>query len=213
MKRNILLILCAIFFVILSSLPASALTIDLVYEFDGNSLGTTSYGTVDVAESGGNLNFTITANTANLGGGDIHEFYFNLLSPPDPVTGLAVTSGNWTGNAFSVLSQNPSIAGGAGAAFDWGVNFGNGAGPSGNGTLTIAIFTLSADQDLTIADLMELSSLNNTPDVLFAVHFQGTSIFGADSETVGGQVPIPAPIFLLGTGLVGLVGFRKRTKP
>lgn len=142
MKTNILSAFCTILFVSFLSMPASALTIDLVYEFDGNSLGTTSYGTVHVAESGGDLTFTITANTVNLGGGDIHEFYFNLLSPPDPVSGLMVTSGNWTGTPYSILGPNPSIAGGAGAAFDWGVNFGNGDGPSGNGTLINAIATL-----------------------------------------------------------------------
>lgn len=221
MKRKTLLIICMLFLGMMIGSPAFGLSIDLVYEFDGNFLGTTSFGTVDVTENvnGSDLDFTITANTANLGGGDIHKFYFNLLTPP-VFTGLAVTSGNWPNTPYSLIGPSPSIAGGAGAAFDWGVSFGNGGGPPGNGILTTAIFTLSADQDLSITDLLEWSSPNNTPDVLFAVHFQGTDIFNAypnsnpGSETVGGGMttPIPTPVLLLGTGLIGLAGFRRKLK-
>ncbi len=212
--RMVMLLAVSILFFLSS--PVHALVIDLNQEFDGNSSGTTSYGTVTVTQNGNDLDFIITANTANLGGGDIHEFYFNLTSPPDPVTGLAVTVGNWlsASSKFTILGPNPSISGGAGASFDWGVSFGNGGGTSGNGVLTTATFTLSADQTLLVDDLLEWTATNNTPDVYMAVHFQDTDIFNADSEMVGGgaHAPVPAPIYLLGTGLIGLVGFRGRRR-
>ena len=83
------------------------------------------------------------------------------------------------------------------------MNFGNGAGSSGNGVLTSATFTLMADQPLSIADLLESSfASGGSIETQFAAHIQGTELFvGADSETVGGIVPEPATGALVALGL------------
>jgi len=202
---------------LVATTAAQAVVVDLVHEFDGNSDGITSFGTITILNGApGKVDFTIAANTTNLMGGDIHEFYFNL---PFDVTGLMVLgeggASDETIGPFSIIGPNPSIAGGAGASFEWGVNFGNGGGAPGNGTLTTATFTLMADLNLSEGDFVsEMSFPNNTPPVFLAVHFQGTDIFGADSETVGGgngvtKVPEPTTLLLLGLGLAGL-GFARR---
>lgn len=185
---------------------ASATTMNLVHEFDGNADGLTSFGTVDLVQDGLFVDVTITANTANLMGGDIHEFYFNLPGTLSDTLALSDSGGvsDETIGAFS-LDIPPSVAGGAGASFEVGVSFGNGASANGNGTLTTATFSLTASGGLLVDDLLtELSDPNNTPDVYMAVHFQGTDIFGADSETVGG-VPEPGSLALLGLGGLALL--------
>jgi hypothetical protein len=198
--------------------PAHAdFLIDLVYEFDGNSpAGTTSFGTVELTQNGLFVDVEIIANTTNLDGGDIHEFYFNLPDGID-IGSLVVSGSGGVSNLpimdFSTLGVNPPVAGGAGASFDTGINFGNGAGPPGNGLLTTATFSLTADGGLLISDfLSEFSFPNNTPPVLVAVHFQSADVFGAGSETVGGPAVIPEPSSLFVISLIGISLFQRRTR-
>ncbi|XAL98605.1 PEP-CTERM sorting domain-containing protein [Phycisphaeraceae bacterium D3-23] len=192
---------------------ASAVTLDLLYEFDGNANdGLTSFGTVDLVQDGAAVDVTITANTTNLVGGDIHEFYFNLPGAVDVNTLVLSDSGGVSNQAigtFTLLGANPSITGGAGASFDTGVGFGNGGGPPGNGTLTTATFSLTATGGLLVGDfLTELSSNNNTPDTFFAVHFQSADVFNAGSETVG-HLPEPGSLALLGFGAMAALRRRR----
>ena len=203
--------LCAVAVGVCVVSAASADTIDLIHEFDGNSNGLVSYGTIDLVQNGLLVDVTITANTGNLGGGDIHEWYFNLPGAVDLNTLAISGEGGTSSHAIGTFSPlvNPSVTGGAGSSFDAGVSFGNGGGPPGNGTLTVATFSITATGGLLVSDfLSELSASNNAPDVYAAVHFQSTSVFSpADSETVGG-VPEPTSLALLSLG--GLLLTRRR---
>jgi hypothetical protein len=215
---------CAAALCLLGAVSAQASIINLVHEFDGNSDGTTIFGTVELTQNGTDVDVEIIANTLNLDGGDIHEFYFNL---PFAVTNLSVLNSGGTSDkaigTFSIIGPNPTVVGGAGASFDWGVSFGNGAGTPGNGLLTTASFTLHADQDLLVSDLLAITSdPSNTPPVAVAVHFQIANIFGAGSETVGGEpsritvhsTPEPASVLVwLGVACsFGTVSWLKRRR-
>jgi len=206
-KRSIFCVI--LLMMTLTAGSAAAYTFDLKYEFDGD-LPVLTYGTVDVTQSGDDLLFIITVDTTTVLGtnADIHELYFNLTFTP---TNLAITADNHPNNAYTLLGPNPSVTGGAGASFDWGVSFGNGGGPAGNGTLQYASLTLSADEALSVSNLFELSYPNGIPPVNVAVHFQGTAT-SPGSETIGGyyEVPLPGAMWLFGSGLMGLAGLRRK---
>lgn len=191
--------------------------VDLRHEFDGNSNGSVVYGTIMLAQNGNDVDFVIVADTSALVGGDIHEFYFNLPDLIDVDTLSISNSGgvsNQSISPFTLLGSGFSVVGGAGASFDGGVNFGNGGGPNGNGTLTTATFTLSAPSGLSAADfLSETTSSSQSPEVHLAVHFQASNVFGAGSETIGGAAAIPEPAAGLGFGLlVGWAGLARRRR-
>ena len=201
-----LLLLAALAPIAMAATPAEALTFTLDTEFDTGLVG--PHATVDVTESGGGLDFVVSLAGTDLGAGaDLHEFYFNLAGDPTNVT---LSSSQVVNTAFS-LDVDPPVAGGAGSSFEYGVNFGNGAGPPGNGVLTTASFRITADQPLTLADLEVLSQTSGGILAHAALHVQGTSLVtGADSETVGGVIPEPGAVLLLGTGFAGLALMGRR---
>lgn len=187
---------------LLVSVAASALTIPLNVEFDDGTIG--NYGSVTVTENAGDLDFSVSLAGTTLGAGsDLHEFYFNLVGS---FTGLSISNTNAPNTAY-VLTANPSVAGGAGSSFEWGVSLGNGAGPPGNGVLKLATFRISANEALTLAALEQTSSTSGSGvTVNVAAHVQGTSLVsGVTSETVGGAIiPEPGTLALASLGLVGL---------
>lgn len=185
--------------------PASGLTIPLSVEFDTGASG--SFGSVAVTESGGDLDFSVSVAGGALGSGaDLHVFYFNLAGS---LTGLSISNTNAPNTAYT-LTTNPSVAGGAGSSFEYGVNLGNGAGPPGNGVLALALFRISANEPLTLASLAQTSSTSAGVTVNVAAHVQGTSLApGSTSETVGGVIPEPGTLALLAFGVAGL-GFAGR---
>jgi hypothetical protein len=203
-----ILALLALGWISMAPTTASALSFTLSTELDTGVTG--PFASVDLTESAGTLAFVITLDLDELGpSADLHQFYFNLTGN---VVGLAISDTNAPNYPYS-LAANPSIAGGAGSSFDWGVSFDNGGGAPGNGRLQIAEFTLSANQGLTIGQLIESSFASGGDiEINMAAHVQGTSLLtGASSETIGGIVPIPEPstglLFL--TGLMGLAAQRR----
>jgi hypothetical protein len=120
-------------------------------------------------------------------------------------------------NTAYLLSLAPPVAGGAGSDFDYGVSFGNGAGPPGNGVLQQASFLIlpvDPNESLSLDDFLnaEWSSAAGGKIVAdAAAHVQGTSLMdGSSSETVGGVVPEPRTGLLITCGL--LLAARRATR-
>jgi len=186
--------------------PARALTLPITFEFDDGVEG--DFGTVVIEEDGSGGIFIEVSVGPDLGSNaDLHYFYFNLISD---VPDLVISSDDPVATAYS-LAAGSSVRGGAGSSFDYSVFFGNGAGPSGNGTLQTATFTLSSlSTALSLADFFELSSTSQGLESNFAVHVQSTST-RAGSETVGAVIPEPTTIALMACGLLGLAAAGRRS--
>ena len=188
--------------VLITPVCASALSFGFEVELDGPTGG--NFATLSITEHDGALDFEIAlAIDSDLGDeADLHAFYFNLIGDFGALE-IESTDPHHPKSPYTLRSE-PSVLGGAGSSFDYGVLFGNGAGPRGNGTLQYASFTISADQPLSIEDLFELSTAQGGEvEIFFAAHFQSTDFgYGSDSETVGVViVPEPATGALLACGL------------
>jgi hypothetical protein len=187
---------------LLVATQAAALSFSLSSEFDGVE-PVADYATVAVTQNanGDDLDFSIALNDLLGPREDAHQFYFNLIGS---FTGLSIISSNAPNTEYRLIAS-PEVVGGAGSSFDFGVNLGNGAGQPGNGVLTLATFTLSADQALMPSDLLESSYTSQGIEAQVALSVQSTST-RPRSETVGGVVSLPEPstVLLLAAGLAGL---------
>jgi hypothetical protein len=133
---------------------AASLTLPLDVEFDDGVVG--DFGTVFIEErSHGKLAITISLTGALGPDADLHEFYFNLADDLD-IDRLVLSHARCMGSGDDGfgscktdfdLEEDPSVRGGAGSSFDYGVNFGNGSGSKGNGQLLAATFKLTAYGD------------------------------------------------------------------
>ena len=188
--------------VLITPVCASALSFSFEVELDGSSSG--SFATLSITEHDDALDFEIAlAVDSDLGNeADLHAFYFNLIGDFGDLQ-IESADSHHPKSPYT-LHSDPSVFGGAGSSFDYGVSFGNGAGPRGNGTLQYASFTISADQPLSIEDLFQASAAKGGEvEIFFAAHFRSTDFgYGSDSETVGVVVvPEPATGALLACGL------------
>jgi len=185
---------------LLLATQATALSLPLTTVFQGVEPDA-DYATVAVNQSGEDLEFTIALNGLLGPGEDANRFYFNLIGS---FLDLEITASNAPRREYRLLA-NSRAGGGAGSPFDFAVKLGRGASRSGNGVLTLATFTLSADQALDSSDLLESSFTGRGIEALMALRIQGTST-RRGLATVGGlmHAPEPSTALLLAAGLAGL---------
>lgn len=173
---------------------------------------TGSYGTVQVDQVSGGLEFRITLNPSVGPKADLHEFYFNL---PDQIAGLHLSGSGCGGGSCTTpfeLQFGKPTSGGAGARFDYRVNFGNGGSAKGNGNLQMATFRLDANGPLQLdPSPFDSSFTSRHLEVIFAAHVPGmrgiAATIGSTNVTV---VPEPATAALFGLGLLGIAWAGRR---
>jgi hypothetical protein len=172
---------------------ANALTYSLDIELDTGR--TSDFIRVDIVENGDDaLDFIIAIDSDLLGAdADLNALYFNIDDSLVDPEGLRIEWSNAPVTAYQLVAAR-GVRGGAGSAFDFSIDFGDGASSRGNGVLQVASLTLTG---LTLESLSESSyASGGSIEIGLAAHVQGTSLYpGVTSETLGGSlsaVPEPA---------------------
>ena len=161
-----------------------------------------NYAQVDVLESGGNLNFTVTALAPT--NWKFSNFYFNLGGSTGAITLTGLPLG-WNADT----DQNVSEFG----------EFSDGAKGTGKSLQSVFSFTADGTNTLSFANL-----LANDEGWIFAGHVQCSgrggnvcsSVDGETSHHIAGPdispIPIPGAIWLFGTALMGFISMSNRKK-
>ena len=161
-----------------------------------------NYAQVDVLETAGNLNFTVTALEPT--NWKFSNFYFNLGGSTGAISLTGLPSG-WSAET----SQNVS---------EFGV-FSDGAKGNGNSLQSVFSFTADGTNTLSFANL-----LANNVGFIFAAHVQCSGRGGNQCSSVDGEtshhiagpdispIPIPGAIWLFGTALMGFISMSSRRK-
>lgn len=217
---------------------ADTLTFELGHVFTGSGTpaGDVPWVVVTFEEiANGDVRLTIdtrgllTSATDGLTGSEfVSNFFFNFDTAT--ITGLQLVFDEELSDPFEfplggdngIFIGNNDQNAGAGTMFDVNINL---PPPPGgpNNTLNsphIAVFTISADQDLTKDDFDFLSANGDPKDWPVAAHVQsltgGASAWITDGGGPGGtdidEVPEPSSLVLLGAGALGLFGFGRRRR-
>jgi hypothetical protein len=182
MYRTASIILLLTTFILVS---ATSFAEDLPLQVELSTGKTADFGTVSVSANSGDLVFAVHINPVVAGmHADLHRLYFNLHQP---TTNLTIETLDTVSKPYSLRRGKPTL-GGAGAFFDWSVDFGAGAGAkNGNGVLQNVSFRISGgDKELVVADILSMSVSKTGVSAQVATHLQEASLDGKSVSTVGG---------------------------
>ena len=157
-----------------------------------------NYAQVEVLETVGNLNFTVTALEPT--NWKFSNFYFNLGGTTGTITLTGLPSG-WSAETVQNVSE-------------FGV-FSDGAKGTGSSLQSVFSFTADGTNTLSFANL-----LANNVGFIFAAHVQCSGRGGNQCSSVDGDtsshhiaaIPIPGAIWLFGTALIGFISMSSRRK-
>ena len=184
------------------------ITYNITSDHATGGLGTAPFGTVELDQNGTDATAIVTLATGYkfvlTGAADFQDFKFNA-------TGVALTDITVTQNdlpQFTLVADAGAFNGDGTGNFGFGITgTGQGNGLAHALNTTIIQFTVA---NATIADL---TAPNNLGIIFVAdLYSSSTGNTGPADVTPGSTVPEPSVLFLLGAGLIGLGGLRRRFK-
>ena len=204
--------------------PAQASTVTFNY---GTSFGAVTpdgpapYATATFDDGGGTgtVHLTMTASSS-IGDADITQMYFNfdpnlflgdlVFTYDGSSTGPAAAGGGGNGIFVGVDAFQADGDGKYDILFDFPPPPGNdkwGAGEEVRYTITATGITASS------FNFLSAPGGNAAGPFLSVARFQSTGIDGNGSDWVGaGVIPVPAAVWLFGSGLLGLIGVARRRR-
>jgi len=204
-----------------AAIPAQAATVTFQYT---QSFGTTPpigpspYATAvfDDGGSAGSVTLTMTA-TSTIGAADITGMYFNLVDDSTATLnglGFSYVSGPEATNGVGV-GTNAYRADGDGY-YDILFDYPPPGGPANFSAGDVSVYTITG-AGLLASDFNVIGApgpgAGNPGPFLSVARFQSTGTDGNGSDWVGASpVPVPAAVWLFGSGLLGLVGVARRKK-
>lgn len=212
-NRNIIALSLALTMILSASVAHAAL---YGFEVVQGSFDTANYlVSVDSLNSGNSVAFTFT-NTAQDQSAFTSlywDFGNNTASFTTPASWIESAGVDYTKNGSTLAANPSSLPGGSTVNFysDFGMNPDNAGGSIHNG--------IGSGQSLTVVfDLQNGADYNwvvtamNADALRVGAHIQGLGEGGELSATgvTTSVTPIPAAVWLFGSGLVGLVGLRRR---
>ena len=168
----------------------------------------------DDGGTAGSVTLTLTVGT--VGGASVTDVYLNVDDAID-ISGFNMTNSSGPGNqaSSSIDWMTDNYKAGNDGKFDILIGFGNNAFTAGE----TSTFDITADglvaSSFNIWSTPDPSEIDPSGPFLGAAKFQSTS--GCETGLTGGEcsdwvgaVPVPAAVWLFGSGLLGLIGVARR---
>lgn len=156
--------------------------------------------TFDFQVSNSTLTLTVDNQTTGTDSYYINQIYFNSASD------VTLTANDIDGWSFTTSESAPGFG-----TFDYALIGGNGnhspqIAPSGSDIFTFNIAGEAPDQSDFITAFSQSQGQGSPTGIVAAKFVRGPN----DASSTGAAVPIPTSVFLLGTGLVSLIAFKRK---
>ncbi len=205
MKKHILIIFAIILSVFLTASSSWALTLYFTEDLSSDGLGSSPYGEVTLTQSGSNVDFAVTLyDNSNfvITGVDRYDFFFNAND-------ISLTDISFSDTSLKAATGD---FGDSGKGFyDYGIVY-DGQKNGGAGAMPGPIYFTVSNSIISDFISEEVVALNQKDYIFSADIISGTTNYTGLIAVPNYTIPEPATMLLLGFGLLGLTGFRRKFK-